>query len=957
MQPRLEIGSLLLVSTLLVAALPCQAQVTSAIDGTQTIVRQTDNTFNITGGTTAGNNLFHSFQQFGLTQGQVASFLANPAIQNVLGRVTGGEASVINGLLQVTGSNANLYLINPAGIVFGANARLDVAGSFTATTANGIGFGDRWFNAVGANNYATLIGNPSSFAFTMTQPGAIVNAGNLAVGTGQSLTLLGGIVINTGTLTAPEGEVTIAAIPGEKLVRLTPTGSLLSLDLPTATKAAINPQPFNPLTLPELLTGGNLSGATGVTVENGIVTLTGSGTIIPTNAGVAIVSGQVSTRGTVGGNVNVFGQKVGLVGATIDASGTNGGGTVLIGGDYKGQGTLPKAQQTYISPDSIIQADALQTGNGGRAIVWSDQRTEFYGTIRVQGGAQAGDGGFVEVSGKSNLVYQGTVDTSSPSGKSGSLLLDPANILIKNGTGDGDDNGVTTGTFGNNLLGDNGQVQADDAVPTVIYESELEGMTSIADIVLEATNNITIEPLTDKALTIPGDDSSSITFKADSDQDGVGNFVMDQGDSLLVNGRKLTISGANVIAGNIDTMDGFNARLDATVRISSSGNIQAGDIKATDSTKLYTSGGNIKVATITTTVRSGSTTVEIDISTPGLFQATGSRLFAQPLTVVDIDIEENKDIKQFLQTSGILNTDGSINIDKNIVRDEANQPKYEDSEGNPIGIVSVDPTSGRRTIVEDNTGLTASILARDGGAGSQITIRHGGKPVTNNSGFVAIETAPGSNGTAQFIVGPQQQRLNQFEVTDLSATGFVPNSPSGIFYTGSAVKFQSYLPLTLGSNQFPSNVSGTAGTIATDAAQNSNGGRSFPGIPFVPLVQAPTVATGSNSLGNPPPVPPTEGNPPPVPPTEGSPPPVDPLTGLRQRFQAGEDGQVAQRQLNNQKQDASCELPNTIAAAPNTTSSVSETRSPRVTTASTTASNPCASAAQDDAQILKILGE
>jgi large exoprotein involved in heme utilization and adhesion len=84
--------------------------------------------------------------------------------------VTGGEASVINGLLQVTGSNANLYLMNPAGIVFGANARLDVAGSFTATTANGIGFGDRWFNAVGANNYATLIGNPSSFAFTMTQP-------------------------------------------------------------------------------------------------------------------------------------------------------------------------------------------------------------------------------------------------------------------------------------------------------------------------------------------------------------------------------------------------------------------------------------------------------------------------------------------------------------------------------------------------------------------------------------------------------------------------------------------------------------------------------------------------------------------------------------------------------------------------------------------------------------------
>jgi filamentous hemagglutinin family protein len=296
MQPRLEIGSLLLVSTLLVAALPCQAQVTSAIDGTQTIVQQAGNTFNITGGTTAGSNLFHSFQQFGLTQGQVASFLANPAIQNVLGRVTGGEASVINGLLQVTGSNANLYLMNPAGIVFGANARLDVAGSFTATTANGIGFGDRWLNAVGANNYATLIGDPSSFAFTMTQPGAIVNAGNLAVGTGQSLTLLGGTVINTGTLTAPEGELTIAAVPSEKLVRLTSTGSLLSLDLPTDAKAAINPLPFSPLTLPELLTGGNLSNATGLTIENGIVKLIGSRIVVESGDVVAkTVSAQTAT--------------------------------------------------------------------------------------------------------------------------------------------------------------------------------------------------------------------------------------------------------------------------------------------------------------------------------------------------------------------------------------------------------------------------------------------------------------------------------------------------------------------------------------------------------------------------------------------------------------------------------------------------------------------------------------
>lgn len=118
-----------------------QAQsITAAPDGTNTMVTPAGNTYTITGGTQAGTNLFHSFQQFGLTSGEAANFIANPAVQNVLGRVTGGNPSTINGLIQLTGSNANLYLMNPAGIVFGANASLNVPASFTATTATAIGF-------------------------------------------------------------------------------------------------------------------------------------------------------------------------------------------------------------------------------------------------------------------------------------------------------------------------------------------------------------------------------------------------------------------------------------------------------------------------------------------------------------------------------------------------------------------------------------------------------------------------------------------------------------------------------------------------------------------------------------------------------------------------------------------------------------------------------------------------
>nr|WP_238553706.1 filamentous hemagglutinin N-terminal domain-containing protein [Fortiea contorta] len=251
------------------------------------------------GGTQTGANLFHSFEQFGVNQNQTANFISNPSIQNILGRVTGGDASLINGLIQVTGGNSNLYLMNPAGIIFGAGASLNVPAAFTATTANGIGFGDKWFNAVGTNNYASLLNNPNGFAFT--QAGTIFNAGNLAVGAGQNLTLLGGTVINTGTISAPGGNITIAAIPGEQLVRITPEGSLLSLALPVETKAAINSPALTPLSLPQLLTGGNVGGATGVTVENGVVKLTGAGVTIPDTPGVAVVAHQVNVSGATGG--------------------------------------------------------------------------------------------------------------------------------------------------------------------------------------------------------------------------------------------------------------------------------------------------------------------------------------------------------------------------------------------------------------------------------------------------------------------------------------------------------------------------------------------------------------------------------------------------------------------------------------------------------------------------------
>lgn len=268
--------------------MPVYAQaIVPAADNTGTSVKLNGEQFDIGGGQRShdGTNLFHSFQQFGLDPNQVANFLSDPSVHNILGRVTGGEASVINGLIQVTGGNSNLYLMNPAGIIFGSTASLNLPASFTATTATGIGFDSHWFSATEVNNYATLVGTPDAFAFALAQPGTIINAGNLAVTTGQSLTLLGGAIVSTGQLAAPAGQITVAAVPGTNLVRLSQVGSLLSVEIiPSNTLPAANPP-----SLAQLLTGGSAASATELTVTpNGQVELVGSG--------IRIEAGDVAIR-------------------------------------------------------------------------------------------------------------------------------------------------------------------------------------------------------------------------------------------------------------------------------------------------------------------------------------------------------------------------------------------------------------------------------------------------------------------------------------------------------------------------------------------------------------------------------------------------------------------------------------------------------------------------------------
>ncbi|MGB2925521.1 MAG: filamentous hemagglutinin N-terminal domain-containing protein, partial [Limnothrix sp.] len=289
--------SLSLLATLVTFSQPAIAQtITPAPDGVGTLIQYRGNTYNIGGGTQAGSNLFHSFQEFGLNPNEIANFLSNPDIQNVVGRVVGGNPSVIQGLIQLTGGESNLFLMNPSGWVFTDGASLDVPGSFGVTTANRIGFGSSEFNGTGANDFETLIGSPTSLIFDTTQPGAIINAADLSVDNG-SLWMVGGSVVNTGSITAPNGAIALAAVPGESQVRLTHDGMALGLVLdavPAGNLSSDAPIGLKPEELPRYLTGGSEVGnATGVELgSDGQLYLVGSAMRL--EQGDVVIAGEIN---------------------------------------------------------------------------------------------------------------------------------------------------------------------------------------------------------------------------------------------------------------------------------------------------------------------------------------------------------------------------------------------------------------------------------------------------------------------------------------------------------------------------------------------------------------------------------------------------------------------------------------------------------------------------------------
>jgi len=588
--------------------------ITPASDGTGTAVNASGNQFNINGGQLSkdGTNLFHSFQQFGLKDGQIVNFISDPNIRNILGRVVGSDASYINGLIQVIGGNSNLFLMNPAGIVFGSNAQLNVPGSFLATTATGIGFGNNWFQAVGVNEYAMLTGTPSILNFGTAQPGAIANFGQLRVPNGQTLALIGGTVFSPGTLSAPSGQIAIASVPGENLVRISQAGHLLSLEISPSSNLDSASVPLSPLTLSQLLTGGS-SNATAVTVNS-------DGSVQLTNSDLRVEAGDVAIADTqaTGANQNLA---VSAQTATVSAARnltlvnrqlqTTGDLKLQAGESVRIRDSAANSFVTDVGGNLTVQGDRqieIQARNHSQSLLSADGRITLTSNGTVCGDAlfkagsdfsiatlQGSPGNFAS-SGGSTIVSGGNVTFGNYAG--GSLgvqaegTIASGDIAISSASSDRSQLVFTAGNLPTPLTGGNSTIAPASASPASI----LVGNIAIAgSVFLGAANSIQAASITsnggDLTLVASGDiaaenlntstlrgnagnitlystggsiNTSASTLNASSIV-GNGGAIFLYGEnaittggittsSFLGNGGKVTLYGeGNISAGNIDT--------------------------------------------------------------------------------------------------------------------------------------------------------------------------------------------------------------------------------------------------------------------------------------------------------------------------------------------------------------------------------------------------------------------
>ncbi|ELC2733646.1 filamentous hemagglutinin N-terminal domain-containing protein [Salmonella enterica] len=381
-------------------------------------------------------NMAANWHSFDIGKNNTVQFVQPNSSSVALNRVTGASGSQIMGTLK---ANGQVFILNPNGVLFGKNARVDVGGLVASTkNISTTDFMKGQYTLSGSGN-----------------PGAqVVNQGSLTTSKGGYIVLAGERVSNSGTVTTPSGKTILAA--GKTVTLQLDNGGLTSVSVNGSVVNALvenqglisatNGQVYLTAKGQDMLlnTVVNNSGtveAKGLANRGGEIVLNGGDSGVVSQSGHLLADSQTGQ----GGKITLEGQNIHLAGGSLTtATGKTGGGEVYVGGGWQGQDShIKNASKVVMDKAATVDVSATENGNGGTAVLWSDDYTNFRGTVLAKGGAKSGDGGRVETSSHRNLQASGAVDASARAGHGGEWLLDPTDVTI---VGAGADTGIDSAT-------------------------------------------------------------------------------------------------------------------------------------------------------------------------------------------------------------------------------------------------------------------------------------------------------------------------------------------------------------------------------------------------------------------------------------------------------------------------------------------------------------------------------
>ena len=736
----LEIGNALLPVSLLASLVGFCANATAQIVPDSTLPNNStvtieDTLQRISGGTEAGGNLFHSFEEFNVSTVGTAYFDNALAIDNIITRVTGGNLSNIDGLIRANGT-ANLFLINPAGIAFGENAQLDIGGSFFGSTAESLMFDDGSFYSARESNASPLLSinvpiglqfgeNPGSITNRSRSPSAFnspvpelpfplppnLNFAQvgLEVRPGQTLALMGGeIQLAGGNLTASSGQIYLGSVAGESAVSFAPT--LLGWRFEES----------------------NIANAGNITLSDGSL---------------------VSTSGVGGGRVEIAGGNVTL---------SNGRIFALTLGNLDGRGIDVRARQLQAGEGSQISTLTLGEGRGGDIHFQTTDGVElnglglegyrrFVGTylttgtlnpfdeqiVLSTGTAGMGDAGNIAIETGTLRLGNGAIGGSATAGEgnAGNLTVRANTVEL---VGSSINNGTTrdsTGTGGNIIIETERLILDDEAVLASVTPSNGDG----GDITITATESVELFGSSPGAVIHTVISTNALDLNGNA-----GNITIETQRLSLSGGAEIT-SGNGVLLGNLLLSDTGGAGGDITIRASESVEI-AGiseefvfggrtSSSITANTLNSSSGGNIRISTPILTVLDGG-----NISTASLNDGDARNITIDANRVEVGGSGGNGQIPSTIEVSvGTLGFSSNANATGN------------------AGELNLDAD---RLVVRD--GATVTGLALGTGSAGNLNLR-AGELVLENQGSINASTNSGLGGNlnlqAQDIQLRQQSRI------------------------------------------------------------------------------------------------------------------------------------------------------------------------------------------------------